>query len=110
MRAGFTSDGIVYHFDGTLWSEVLVIAGPCSRIQDLWGIGGTVFVETHNRVVRLEDGNVTIVLELPCEEYRTEAIYGNSADELFVLVSEEQPSSCGNVHVLWWNGEAWGAA
>lgn len=94
----------LFSFDGTGWTQRATLDDSCgtgSGIRGMWGASGTLFLHTDHRLARWTNGSFGVVKELPCTS-TIRAIWGTSADEVYVAVddSERYGSACGSVTVL----------
>lgn len=135
---GFAADDVwavqssptkIYHFDGKTW-ETLYESWPFSRhsscendwsqqpITGIWGSDGVLYVYSYSQIARLENGNIDLILDLPCIEFNGDpwrdslgiaSLWGNSKDEVFVLVwdGSQYETECGTVRAMFYDGTGW---
>ena len=107
-----THQGTVHRLRGSSWHEVPSPAGLCgdSSIYGMWGSGDTVYFHTRSALARWTGSDMELLLELPCgngdNDPRIMSIWGNSADEVFLAVSDPGAAArrCGTVFVLYFDG------
>jgi hypothetical protein len=121
----------IYHFDGKAWKTYFE-SWPfpphqsCEddwsqpHIKGIWGSDGVLYIFSHRQIARLESGKIDLILDLPCVEFDEDAhpesaslgigsYWGNSKDELFVLVwdGSQYGTECGTVRAMFYNGTDW---
>jgi hypothetical protein len=132
---GFSTDdvwagggrGILIHWDGEVWNSMeWPDAGdgtddcrdPGETINGIWGSDGVLFFHTINQVVMWDGVEFRIIAYWPgertthpegwsyCQDaLRIQSIWGNSPDELFIVVAEgEGTTPACERYLLWWDG------
>lgn len=102
--------GDLLHRTGTSWSVAARVEG-CGGIKGIWGVGATVYFITDSAFGQWSNGVVRTVSQLPCGDLKFSAIWGNSASEIFVTLSNPDldASGCGGSRAIWYNGSELGA-
>jgi len=105
-----TSQEHLFHYDGSVWTQVTWPGSGCSSpngVVAIWGKDGTTYFATPSTLARWNGSAVEIVAQWPCgSSAMIVGLWGNSPSEVFVLMADytENRQPCGTQFLFHYDG------